>query len=269
MIVAQAFKYFVASSSMMPMELIQGADIVGASPALYLRRYRALIIADIHIGYEDELASKGVFIPRFQLKRAIELVDGLLSELAVDELVIAGDLKHSFNGLSPLERRELVNFLEYVTPKVKEVIVVRGNHDNYLPILKRRLDFRLEEFLMIGEYLVVHGHKRLPKDTGYEWSYLVLGHEHPSITLRDSVGRLGKFHCFLVGELKSSGKTFITLPATGAYQTGSRITLNPDTFISPILRDEALIQGIRPVIIDDDVGVFELPSLSELAEYIS
>lgn len=254
---------------MMPMEIIQGADIAGVSPALYLRRYRALIIADIHIGYEDELASKGVFIPRFQLKRAIELVDGLLSELAVDKLVIAGDLKHSFNGLSPVERRELVGFLEHVTPRVKEVVVVRGNHDNYLPILKKRFDFRLEEFFMMGEYLIVHGHKVLPRDAGREWSYLILGHEHPSITLRDSVGRLGKFHCFLVGELKISGKTFVTLPATGAYQTGSRITLSPDTFISPILRDEAVIQGIRPIIIDDDVGIFELPSLSELAEYIS
>ncbi|MEM2040111.1 MAG: phosphoesterase, partial [Zestosphaera sp.] len=98
--------------------------------------------------------------------------------------------------------------------------------------------------------------------------YLILGHEHPSITLRDSVGRLGKFSCFLVGEISNLNKVFVTLPATGAYQTGSRITLDKETYISPILRENASIPNIKPVIVDEEIGVFELPQLKDIAEYL-
>lgn len=250
------------------MELVPGVEIAGVSPALYIRKYRALIIADTHIGYEDELASKGVFIPRFQLRRVIELLDRLLNDFSVSRLIVAGDLKHSFSGISIVEKKELIKFFSYVKPRVEEVIVVRGNHDNYLPLLKKKFEFRFEEHVVLGEYLIVHGHKPIPENVSNSWDYLILGHEHPSITLRDSVGRIGKFPCFLVGEISSIGKAFITLPATGAYQTGSRITLDKETYISPIIREGALIPKIKPVIVDEEIGVFELPLLKDLTEYL-
>jgi len=250
------------------MELVPGAEVAGVSPALYLRKYKTLIMADTHIGYEDELASRGVFIPRFQLKRVIELLERLFSSFLVSKLVIAGDLKHSFSGIGVAEKRELMKFFTYVAPKVEEVIVVRGNHDNYLPLLKKKFDFMFEDYVVLGEYLVIHGHRPIPEDVGSSWEYLILGHEHPSITLRDSVGRLGKFSCFLVGEISSLNKVFVTLPATGAYQTGSRITLDKETYISPILRENASIPNIKPVIVDEEIGVFELPQLKDIAEYL-
>lgn len=250
------------------MELVPGAEVASVSPALYVRKYKTLIIADTHIGYEDELASKGVFIPRFQLRKVIELLDKLLNDFPVSKLVVAGDLKHSFSEMSVAERKELMRFFSYVIPKVEEVIIVRGNHDNYLPLLKKRFDFKFEEYVVLGEYLIVHGHKPIPKDVSSSWEYLILGHEHPSIILKDSVGRLGKFPCFLVGELSNLSKVFITLPATGAYQTGSRITLDKETYISPILRENASIPNIKPVIVDEEIGVFELPLLKDLVEYL-
>jgi len=249
-------------------ELVPGVEIAGVSPALYLRKYRALVVADSHIGYEDELASKGVFIPRFQLRKFMELLEKLLEDFPTSKLIVAGDLKHSFSGIGVVERRELIRFFSFVMPRVEELIIVRGNHDNYLPLMKKKFDFRFVEYLVLGEYLIVHGHKPVPEDVGSSWEYLILGHEHPSITLRDSVGRLGKFPCFLVGELSNLGKVFITLPATGAYQTGSRITLDKETYISPILRESALIPNIKPVIVDEEIGIFELPPLKDLAEYI-
>lgn len=258
----------VVTPFVMRMEIVPGVEIAGTSPALYVRKYKALIIADTHIGYEDELASKGVYVPRFQLKRILDLMEELLNEFPTDRLIVAGDLKHSFDRLSLVERRELTSLLSRVTPRVGEVVVVRGNHDNYLPLLKKRFDFKLVDHLTIGEYLIVHGHRTLPNDLMVGRDYLMLGHEHPSITLRDSVGRLGKFPCFLIGVLKNTNKTFITLPAAGAYQTGSRITLTPDTYISPVLKHDALIHEIRPIIVDEDIGVFELPPLKELTDYI-
>ncbi|MEO3993336.1 MAG: metallophosphoesterase [Desulfurococcaceae archaeon TW002] len=250
------------------MELLPGVEIAGVSPALYIRKYRTLVIADTHIGYEDELASRGIFIPRFQLRKALDLLEKLLSDYLVSKLVVAGDLKHSFDKIGVSEKRELTRFFSYIIPKVEEVIVIRGNHDNYLPLLKKKFGFLFEEYVVLGEYLIIHGHKQIPEDVGTEWKYLILGHEHPSIVLRDSVGRLGKFSCFIVGEISNLSKTFIVLPATGAYQTGSKITLSKETYISPVLRENASIPDLKPVIVDEEVGVFELPPLKDLAEYL-
>jgi metallophosphoesterase superfamily enzyme len=70
-----------------------------------------------------------------------------------------------------------------------------------------------------------------------------------------------------MGELKD-GRKLITLPAVGAYQTGSKVTTARDTYLSPILRDEAIIEKLKPIIVDEEIGLFELPTLSELMDLI-
>lgn len=245
---------------------MKGVEVVGFLPVVYLRSFKALVLADVHLGYEEELANAGVYVPRFQLNHVKKVLEEAFNAVDVSKLVIAGDLKHSFSGLGKVEKAELIKFFTYVLPKVDEVVVVRGNHDNYLPTLQRRYMFKFTEALPLGEYLIIHGHKDVVEEYS-GWRYLIFGHEHPSISLRDSLGKLGKFPCYLVGEL-SDGREFVTLPAVGAYQTGSRITLNSETYISPILKKHALIRRIKPYIIDEDLGVFELPQLEYLSNFI-
>ncbi len=248
------------------MELVEGVSVVSELPAVYIHDFNTLIIADTHIGFEEEMAEKGVYIPSFQLNRVMEVLRESLELTRAKRVVIAGDFKHRFSGLGRVERRELTEVLTYLLPRVDEVIVVRGNHDNYLPILKRKFPFEIVDYLRIGRYLIIHGHKELPENVE-GWDILIFGHEHPSITLRDSIGTIGKFPCFLVGRL-SDGRKFITLPAVGAYQTGSRITLDRGTYLSPILRNDVVLEDIRPVIVDEEVGLLELPPLSEFLDFL-
>ncbi len=248
------------------MELLEGVEVVGSLPAIYIRSYKTLILADIHLGYEEELANAGVYVPRFQLNHVKEVLEEAFNLVKISKVIVAGDLKHSFSGLGRIEKVELIKFFTYILPKVDEVVVVRGNHDNYLPILQKKYMFKFVEALPLGEYLIVHGHKDVVEDY-MGWKYLIFGHEHPSISLRDNVGKLGKFPCFLIGRL-SDGREFLTLPAVGAYQTGSRISLDSETYISPILKKHALIKEIKPYIVDEDLGVFELPRLEDLQDFI-
>ncbi len=244
------------------MEISEGLEIVAELPVLYLRKYKVLVLADTHIGFEEEMADKGIFIPRFQLRKLLDILSTVLSLVDVEEVVIAGDFKHRFSGLGKIERKELSIVLEYLINRVGKVTVVRGNHDNYLPILQRRYNFKLvNEYLIGNDYLIIHGHK-LPQSKG-DWKYLIMGHEHPSISLRDSLGTIGKFSCFLIGPLGGS-KTLITLPAVGAYQTGSKVTLDRDTYLSPVIKELVNIEELRPVIVDEDAGILELPKLSDL-----
>ncbi len=248
------------------MEVVEGIEIISELPVLYIRKYKALVLADTHIGFEEEMADRGIFIPRFQLRKLLDILSLSLATTNVDEVIIAGDFKHRFSGLGKIERKELSIVLEYLLSKVDRVIVVRGNHDNYLPLLQKKFNFIItNEYILGDEYLIIHGHK-LPQTKG-NWRYLIMGHEHPSISLRDSLGTIGKFSCFLVGPL-SNGKTLITLPAVGAYQTGSKVTLDKDTYLSPVIRELAIIERLRPIIIDEEAGLLELPALSDLWDMI-
>ncbi len=247
-------------------ELTSGVEVVSNLPVIYLRSFKVLILADTHLGFEEEMAEKGMYIPRFQLRRLMEVLEQSLSLVNVREVVIAGDFKHRFSGLGKIERRELVEVLTYLQSRVDRIVVVRGNHDNYLPLLRRKFNFELVEYYRLGRYLIIHGHKKVGLEEG-SWDVLIMGHEHPSIVLRDSVGVVGKFPCFLVGRLLN-GKELITLPAVGAYQTGSKVTLSRDTYLSPIIKEDAVIEDLRPVIIDEEAGILELPPLNQLADYI-
>ncbi|MEM2206265.1 MAG: metallophosphoesterase [Sulfolobales archaeon] len=245
----------------MGFELVSGVDVVNELPVIYLRKYRMVLLADTHIGFEEEMAEKGVYIPRFQKKKLMNILEEVFNSVDVKVLTIVGDFKHKFNELGRIERIELNEVIKYVLSRVEEFIVVRGNHDNYLSVLTRKYNFTLTDKLSIGDFLIVHGHNKLPEDVHAK--YVVIGHEHPAITLRDSLGSIGRFQCFLVGEL-FNGLQLITLPAVGAYQTGSKVTLDRNTYLSPILKEQTSLENLRPVVVDEEVGILELPALKDL-----
>ncbi|MCS7099815.1 MAG: hypothetical protein NZ925_05695, partial [Sulfolobales archaeon] len=153
---------------------------------------------------------------------------------------------------------------------VRDVVVVRGNHDNFLPTMRRWFEFEIVDSYLLPPFLVVHGHKPLKEELlSQSWKYLIMGHEHPSIALRDSIGFIGKFPCFLVGNIGNYEKKVVVLPAVGVYQTGSRVTLRRETYLSPIIRDRVEIETLKPVIAAPDVGVLEFPTLRELQDLMA
>ena len=245
----------------MGFELVSGVEIVNELPVIYLRKYKLVVLADTHIGFEEEMAEKGIYIPRFQKRKLMKTFEEVFNTVDVDSVVIAGDFKHKFDGLGRIERVELREVISYILSRVSKFIVVRGNHDNYLPILTHKFKFDIVDNFIIDEFLITHGHIDLPSDLSVK--YVIIGHEHPVIALRDSLGSIGRFQCFLVGDLVN-GLKLITLPAVGAYQTGSRVTLSRDTYLSPILKNLALLEGLKPVIVDEDIGILELPTLKDL-----
>ncbi|MEM1748046.1 MAG: metallophosphoesterase, partial [Sulfolobales archaeon] len=122
----------------MGFELVSGVDVVNELPVIYLRKYRMVLLADTHIGFEEEMAEKGVYIPRFQKKKLMNILEEVFNSVDVKVLTIVGDFKHKFNELGRIERIELNEVIKYVLSRVEEFIVVRGNHDNYLSVLTRR-----------------------------------------------------------------------------------------------------------------------------------
>ncbi|MGC9147878.1 MAG: metallophosphoesterase [Sulfolobales archaeon] len=256
-------------------KIYKDLHIVSGYPYLYLEKSRSLILADIHLGYEEAVAQEGIFLPRAQLLHLRLELNSVLKELDTESIIIVGDLKHRFDKLSKQEREEieaLVNFLK--EKNIKNIKLIRGNHDNYISLITRKLGVELFDSLVVDNILLVHGHVD-PFETGTEEyqkniDLVIYGHEHPSIVLRDSLGRVGKLPIFLEMPLKlrDRGIKAIILPATGYYQLGSSITFDPNKYLSPITQRYGLIEEAKPYAILREESIFEMPPLKLIIEYI-
>lgn len=241
--------------------------VVDDTRTLFIDGVNALVFADLHLGFEEDMARSGYFIPRAQLSRAMKFIDKALSIIGnVDSIIIDGDLKHAFDKLLRQERYEVRKFLDYLLSekKIRKVIVVRGNHDNYIPIILRdyNIDLHITYDLSIGDQKILLTHGHLDIDIG-GYDIVIIGHEHPSIGIVDELGLLTKVHCYLITPA-SNGAYIIVLPALGAYQAGNTISLDRDNYLSPIMRKYGLIDEAVPMAIIEDTGVLELPSLDVL-----
>ncbi len=242
--------------------------IPGPLPLLYIEHKRILVFADAHLGFEEEMAKHGLFLPRVQKKNLIKTLSNALTELKVSEIVVAGDIKHQFGQLGRIEARELRELFDFLKDKIDRLVIVRGNHDNFLPLVTKKYDYihLVEDYYLIEDILVVHGHKKLSLPENKDIRLIVMGHEHPSLGLRDKLGYLIKYPCFLRAPLRYQSIEVIVLPAIGVYQTGTTITLDESSYLSPIIREEVVLEEAKPIVFDEELGVLEFPELKVLFE---
>ncbi|NJE75534.1 metallophosphoesterase [Thermococcus sp. ES12] len=204
-------------------------------PEKALKLGKAVIIADLHLGYEVSMAREGFYLPRVfgEVVRRLKL---LLKRERPKTLVIDGDLKHSFVP-EWREKRELRAFVEEVAPLVDELILVRGNHD-VGTLWLRELGVEVVDELELAGWKLVHGHKLV------EGERFIIGHEHPSIRLRDEVGALLKVPVFLMGE------ELIVLPAFSPWAYGNDVLRE---LVSPFLRVHEISDARVLVPLEDEL----------------
>lgn len=241
---------------------LRGLRLLGRNPAVVHERTSSLIISDVHLGYEDSMASQGVYLPRLQLRRARAVIDEAAGA-GLKRLIINGDLKHVFEKLTRGERVEVSELVRYAMTKgFTDIVLVRGNHDTFVSRLLRDFGVEVvEDYLDLGNGVVLtHGHKIVEGlKSGVT---VVIGHEHPSLEI-NLAGSKVKLQVLLRAPLKDGGELVI-LPAVSLYQTGTSVTPGPETYLSPITKELALLPEAVPIIVDREIGVVELPPLKDL-----
>ncbi|MEM2221337.1 MAG: metallophosphoesterase [Ignisphaera sp.] len=248
-------------------ELYPGIFAISDIPAVYLEKFRAIAIADIHLGFEEYMAEKGIYLPRMQLRKVLEYIERCLNTVKADTLIIVGDVKHLFDRLGRKESRDLGEFFTYTTKRFSKVALIRGNHDTFVYSISKRYGIEVHEKLKIEDILLIHGHKDVSEEKDIE--LLIMAHEHPSISLRDPVTTYStKFPCYLLTPLKNGIKAMV-LPAAGLYQSGTPVTTSPEGYLSPILKNRALLADAKPYAIVENDGVYELPKLSAIEDLLA
>jgi len=245
-------------------EILPGVEIAEDLPAIYLRPLDAVIISDTHIGYEDDMASQGVFIPRIQKKKMTETYSRALNIFKAKRLIINGDVKHTFSKLSKQERDELTQVFKDLKEKGIDVTIVKGNHDNYVSLVAEKFDVKIVEEIRVGSFVLYHGHKEIVPEG--EKIYII-GHEHPRISVRDRLGFKRKFKAFLLVPLKNSA-TALVLPSTGIYQPGNDISLVKSNYLSPLIREYSILEKAKPYIIVEGEGIMEFPELGLISDLL-
>jgi uncharacterized protein len=212
-------------------EIAPGIEVRGLT--LYLRQEKILILGDLHLGYEEELISHGFLVPRTQYRQLIAHMTRVLDGLDVSIVVINGDLKHEFGRISPQEWTETLSFLDFLAQKVKKIILVKGNHDTIMGPITSRTEIAAADHFFLEEsgIYVTHGHM-VPEDVDIKKArVVVIGHDHPAISLREGA-RTEKIKCFLVGNWGK--RTLIQMPSASFVTEGTDVM--KEAPLSPFMR---------------------------------
>ncbi len=223
------------------MEILKNIEIVDL--ALYLKKEKILIIADLHIGQEEAMNKQGILIPRFQFKEIEKRLKNILDKLEIKRIIINGDLKHEFGIISEQEWRNTLKILDLCL-NYAPVILIRGNHDKIIgPIANKRNVQILESYKTKG-ITILHGDKLKEIKT----KTIIIGHEHPAITISDKI-RKEKYKCFLKGKWKN--KNIIVMPSFNQLTEGTDIA--SQRLLSPFLKN---ISNFEVYVIEDKIYNF-------------
>ena len=150
-----------------------------------------------------------------------------------NKIIINGDIKHEFGTISEQEWRLTLRLLDFLGKYTNEIILIKGNHDTILgPIAKKR-NIKLLDNYKIDDLLITHGHKIPGKPLLKGIKTVIIGHEHPAISIREGP-RSELFKCFLKGKWK--GKTLIVQPSLNLVTEGTNIL--KEKLLSPFLKQD-------------------------------
>ncbi|MDA4124400.1 MAG: hypothetical protein OK438_02970 [Thaumarchaeota archaeon] len=150
-----------------------------------------LLISDLHLGLEKELAKKGFSLPSYSVKMVGRIRD-LAEKYGAKRLAVLGDVKHTVGKVEDIDWGMVPFFFDTMLDLFESVEVVPGNHDGSLKIvLPPRVKLQPSRGTVLGSGRgrvgVAHGHA-WPSEEAIACKNLVIGHSHFTYEMRDRFG---------------------------------------------------------------------------------
>ena len=218
-------------------------EMIPNERAFYIDELKAIVVADLHIGYHHQMEEKGV-VMRDNTEDMIKRIEKLLNRYDCDTLIILGDVKHSIG----YERK--VRILNSLNARI---IIVKGNHDGGIEDM---IDAEIHDAsgLRLEDFGFVHGHA-WPSEEVMNAKYIFMGHIHPEVELSDSTGNMHRYPCHLVGELTEKGSEIY-----GERRERKIIVL---AAFNPMV-GSAMIEDFGPLLRNGIIGNFDVYLLNGL-----
>lgn len=190
-------------------------------PALLVEETRrVLVVADLHLGIETDMARHGFYFKSRSRERT-ERVVRCIRNAEPDCLVLLGDIKHSIPLTSRQEYREIPEIFERFR-SLLPVRILPGNHDAGIERFCEPGEILPREGAVIDGTGYLHGHTYPhPELSG---RFIICGHHHPVVTIRDEVGSALKSPAYLLADLDEE---CLKLGRAGEGERCSRVLFAP------------------------------------------
>ncbi len=228
------------------MNLNADIELMEGLPLAYIKSLNALVVSDIHLGYEGAMAKKGILMPKVNITSILKVLDGAVRETGAKSIIVNGDIKNDFSDVTTDEFNELAELARFAKGVHAKLILIKGNHDNFVDRYREPFDIEIHsQSALIEDYLFFHG-EELP-DMPTTAKMLVMGHEHPAISIVSDSGVKERLRCFLLGTYKR--KSIIVLPAMNYFAGGTAVNVvPPSSLLSPIFR-KTDVDKMRAIVI--------------------
>ncbi|MBS3781430.1 MAG: metallophosphoesterase [Candidatus Thermoplasmatota archaeon] len=180
-----------------------------------------VIFTDFHLGYKSALKEDGISLPTFQKEKLLDRLADIKNRYDPESFIVLGDFKHNFGRSENQEFGELLDIMDYLLED-SSLVMIKGNHDNYLKNYTNMKGVPLyEEKMILDDMTLTHGHKKVNSE-----GLLIMGHEHPAIEIKDEVGSKLRFPCFL----HNSKRRILVLPAIDPLSEGRDVIASTSFF---------------------------------------
>jgi uncharacterized protein len=178
--------------------------------ALFLRRARALVVADLHIGKSESYRRFGVPSADGIDEETLERLGRAAMRAGAKVIVVVGDLTHHADGIGEAEMERFARFRERIMLPIR---LVEGNHDRGARTLPAEwmVDRVGPRFALDGVRFV----HEPPSQPAAQWT--ISGHLHPMLSVSRGV-RGVEVPAFVVDR---SLRTLV-LPAFSKFTRGVR-----------------------------------------------
>lgn len=147
----------------------------------------AILVSDLHLGLEKELALKGFRLPPYSTK-IMDRINSMAEKYRANRLIVLGDVKHSIAKVEDIDWNIIPYFFDTLLDIFTLVEVIPGNHDGGIKaLLPSRVRLHPSNGIVIGteeKVGIAHGHS-WPTAEVISCGRMVIGHSHFRYELRD------------------------------------------------------------------------------------
>ena len=182
-----------------------------AQKAILWKKHDMLIVSDLHIGKATHFRKNAIPVHNETEKKNIQQMVQLFLAHPSSHVVFLGDLFHSrYNASWELLCDALKQF-----PHIKFTLV-QGNHDFLDARHYQRAGISLVKELIVSPFILTH------EPQASDQHYVISGHIHPGIKLKDGIRKAITLACFLFEENQAILPAFGNL--TGKYVITPKVT---------------------------------------------
>jgi uncharacterized protein len=179
--------------------------------AVYLKKYKTILAADLHLGKSSLFRKEGIPVPAELANAELETLSGLINKFLPERLIIIGDLFHADVDFDFILFENWRKGYKNLT-----IDLIKGNHDILTDEEYNTLNIQTHnESLLFSKFFLTHKFdKKLEYKSNYD--YIISAHMHPAVRLLGKGKQTVMLPCFYFG------KNYGLLPAFGRF-TGNAI----------------------------------------------